>query len=235
MSKILDIIPQSLLTEMARSVSEDEASEMAIPSYLHKNIVMRWMALRRLEVLIDWMKSYHRPALKILDFGCGTGILFPTASELAKKIYGLDLQLTPAKMLVDYYGIENVCLITPQTFDDRVQDEEIDLIICSEVLEHIPDLTSILCQFQKKLNRGGHLFVTAPTESALYRLGRKLAGFQGDYHVQNASIINRKIQEANFDLVRRKYIPLPGPFAIYWALDYTKGNSTEIQIEQSSA
>lgn len=231
----MDIIPQSLLTEMARSVSEDEASEMAIPSYLHKNIIMRWMAFRRLEVLIEWMKAYHRSALKILDFGCGTGILFPAASELAEKIYGLDLQLNPAKILIKHYGIEYVRLITPETFDESIQDEEIDLIICSEVLEHIPDLTAILSQFQRKLNSGGHLFVTAPTESSLYRLGRKLAGFQGDYHVQNAGTINRKIQEANFDMVRRKYIPLPGPFAIYWALDYVKGNSTETQIEKSPA
>jgi 2-polyprenyl-3-methyl-5-hydroxy-6-metoxy-1,4-benzoquinol methylase len=218
----MDIIPQSLLAEMAKSISEDEVSEMAIPSYLHKNIAMRWMAYRRLEVLIEWMIEYRKPGINILDFGCGTGILFPTASKIADKVYGLDLQLKPARMLIEYYGFSNVHLLTPETFDNSIQDREIDLIICSEVLEHISDLASVLDQFQRKLKSDGHLIVTAPTESYLYRIGRKLAGFHGDYHVQNASTVNNNIQESSFKLVRRKYIPLPGPLAIFWALDYVK-------------
>jgi len=221
----MDIIPQSLLTEMANSISEDEGSEMAIPSYLHKNIAMRWMAHRRLEVIIEWMKENRKPAQNILDFGCGTGILLPTASNIAEKVYGLDLQLKPARMLIEYYSISNVRLITPEIFDDIIQDEEIDLIICSEVLEHISDLTLTLNQFQKKLKSDGNLFVTAPTESNIYRIGRKLAGFHGDYHLQNASTINKKIQESFFHLVRKNSIPLPGPLAIYWALAYKKDSS----------
>ncbi|MBN1668556.1 MAG: class I SAM-dependent methyltransferase [Anaerolineales bacterium] len=225
----MNILPESLLKQMAASIPAAEVAEMAIPSYLHKNPALRWMAHRRLQVLSAWIKDFQKPGLRILDFGCGTGILFPAASQVADKIYGLDLQLQPARMLIEHFDLKNVVLIEPEDFAEAVQDGELDLIICGEVLEHIPELAAILNQFQRKLNAQGHLFVTAPTESALYKFGRKLAGFSGEYHVQNADTIHRAILSANFEVSRRQHIPLPAPFAIYWALDYIKNQASSGQ------
>ena len=56
-----------------------------------------------------------------------------------------------------------------------------------DVLEHVEDLTGILRQFEKLLRPTGVVVISGPTESALYRLGRRIAGqrFTGDYHVSN--------------------------------------------------
>ena len=44
-------IDADTLREMAAQLSADDRDEMAIPSFLHKNPALRWMAWRRIEVV----------------------------------------------------------------------------------------------------------------------------------------------------------------------------------------
>ncbi len=44
-------IPDELFSRMADELSPEDRDEMAIPSYLHPNPAMRWMAWRRVEVI----------------------------------------------------------------------------------------------------------------------------------------------------------------------------------------
>ena len=59
-----------------------------------------------------------------------------------------------------------------------------ELIIALDVLEHVKDLPGTLAQLLRLLQPGGELIVSGPTENALYRFGRRLAGpeYSGDYH-----------------------------------------------------
>ena len=59
-----------------------------------------------------------------------------------------------------------------------------------------------------------------PTENVFYKVGRWLAGFKGEYHHSNASRITREITGAGFTEERIEKIPAPGPFALYWVVDY---------------
>lgn len=214
-------IPRALLQEMLAGLPPEQAAEMAIPSYLHRNPVMRWMATRRLDVLADWAAQYGQRDGAALDYGCGTGILFPALRPFFRTLYGVDLNLQPAAMLTERLGIAEVRLLLPEAVESEIADASLRVVICGEVLEHIADLPPLLQRLRRKLKPEGHLLVTVPTENRLYRLGRSLAGFSGEYHVGHAASIYRQILDAGFCLRRRKYIPLPGPLAIYWAMDYT--------------
>ena len=50
-SETLIRIPEALLRQMSELVDAQDRDEMALPSYLHKNPALRWMAWRRLEVM----------------------------------------------------------------------------------------------------------------------------------------------------------------------------------------
>ena len=67
---------------------------MAIPSYLHPNPVLRWMAWRRVEELARLLaRNLSAPGddrRVVLDFGCGAGVLFAESSQFADKVYGID-------------------------------------------------------------------------------------------------------------------------------------------------
>lgn len=48
-----------------------------------------------------------------------------------------------------------------------------------------------------------------------------MAGFKGDYHMQNASEIHQQIKSSGYSLIKKIYTPFIDPFSIYWAIDYT--------------
>ena len=217
----MEKLPKALLQQMASLITTEEKNEMAIPSYLHKNPLMRWMVYSRVKGLWQWMMFHQHPGMNILDYGCGTGVLLPSASAIAEKVYGVDIVLTPAKLLIQHSNLLNVNLITPDEMLVTIEAMSMDVILCGEVLEHIQDLGSTLNQFLKLMKKTAHFLVSIPTENTLYKLGRKLAGFTGEYHLWSSSSINKKILGAGFKQNRIKKIPFWDPFAIYWLIDYT--------------
>ncbi len=217
-------IPPELLERMAGTVSGEDRDEMAIPSYLHPNPAMRWMAWRRLDVTAAFLRDLHgnAPVSTIMDFGCGTGVLFDEASRVADTVYGVDLVLEPSTLLVEEWGLDKVRLLQADAAGE-IAEGSVDTIIAAEVLEHIEPLDPTLEFFKSRLKPGGTLLVSLPTESFLYRLGRRLAGFEGHYHESNAATIHKEIVAAGFRQTRMTKIPAPGPFAIYWVVSYTMG------------
>jgi 2-polyprenyl-3-methyl-5-hydroxy-6-metoxy-1,4-benzoquinol methylase len=218
-------ISPDLLTRMSQVVSREDRDEMAIPSYLHSNPVLRWMAWRRLEVIAS---LFRRTAMqdasgrysRVMDFGCGTGVLFDELSRHAEEVIGVDIVLEPARLCISESGYTNVTLMIPGSAESEISARSLDVILAAEVLEHIEPLDGTLQLFRDWLRANGKLLVSLPTENALYRLGRRIAGFDGHYHESNAAAIHKKILENGFRTISVKKLPAPGPLAIYWVAEY---------------
>jgi 2-polyprenyl-3-methyl-5-hydroxy-6-metoxy-1,4-benzoquinol methylase len=214
-----------ILSRMAERVSAEDRDEMAIPSYLHRNPAMRWMAWKRLEVVANFFRNSRQglakdEAVTVMDFGCGTGVLFDQLSGSASKIYGVDLVLEPAELLVDEWQLDKVTLMKPERAAAEIASNSIDVIVAAEVLEHIDPVDDTLAFFHDRLRENGTLLVSLPTESLLYRIGRRLAGFHGHYHESDAATIHQQILTAGFREIQMQKIPAPGPLAIYWVIAY---------------
>lgn len=215
-------IPDSLLAQMAAVLSDEDRDEMAIPSYRHRNPVMRWMAWRRVEMVADRLERLLTKGAKdraVVDFGCGTGVLLDQARQGARRVVGVDLVLDSARMLAKEWGLD-VELMTADEARNALAPNTIDIIVAAEVLEHVEPLDDALDMFKTWLKKDGTLLVSLPTENRLYRLGRRLARFHGHYHHDNAESIDRGIRDAGFRKKSRSHIPLPGPLAIYWVVEY---------------
>ena len=219
-------VPAALLQRMAAELTTEERDEMAIPSYLHRNPAMRHMAwlrvhtvARRLrKVAAGWNGAGGR---QIVDFGCGAGVLLEEAGRVADKVTGIDIVLRAAHMLVAEMKLSNVTLLSPDEAATRIADASVDVVIAGEVLEHLEeDLAPTVDRFRRWLKPGGRLLVSLPTESALYRLGRRLAGFTGHYHHHNAAMLDDSIRKAGFRRLWLDKLPLGGPLAIYWVAEY---------------
>lgn len=220
----MERVSAELLQKIALGLSEEDRAEMAIPSYLHKNPALRWMAWRRLELVVEALQRLAPPkgsGSLALDFGCGSGVLFRDTLARYDRVVGVDLVLTAAKALVAELGLTPVTLHTPAEADGAVEPGSVDVLIAAEVLEHVDDLPPTLIQFKTWLKPGGRLLVSLPTENALYRLGRRLAGFSGHYHHSNAASIDAKIRAFGFTRHELRKIPGPGPFSIYWVMEYS--------------
>jgi predicted TPR repeat methyltransferase len=216
-------VPTSLLVRIGTQLDAEDRDEMAIPSYLHRNPALRWIAFRRLEVVAQRLARLLRDRARprtVLDFGCGSGVLLPEICSLAESVYGVDRVLSAARTLVAELALDHVVLLSPEELAAR-SDVSADVIVAAEVLEHVENLDETMQMFRRALKPGGRILVSVPTENTLYRIGRRIAGFSGHYHHANAASIDRDIRRMGFRCVWRSTIPAPGPLCIYWVLEYT--------------
>ncbi len=222
----MQTIPDDLLAQVESLLSPEERDEKAIPSYRHANPLLRWMAWSRIGVLGGWMDRWgngsDRPveSRKVMDYGCGCGVLLQTAARNAGEVYGVDIVLGAARFLVGKLGLGNVDLMEPEQACERIEQDSLDAIVCGEVLEHLTELDETLTFFRTRLRSDGRLMVSLPSENMLYRMGRRLAGFEGHYHHFNAHVIHRRILDAGFRAVRFRKLPFVGVFAVYWCVEY---------------
>ena len=98
---------------------------------------------------------------KVLDVGCGGGILSESMARACADVTGIDMS-EPAinvakqhakqqRIIVDYQcrTIESLAEVAPEQFD---------VITCMEMLEHVPDPKSIIEACAQCLKPGGKLF-----------------------------------------------------------------------------
>ena len=221
-------IDDTLLREMRDLLDPEACAEMAIPSYLHENPAMRFMAWWRVDLLARRLvraaveqRARGRRNLVVVDYGCGAGVLLEEAAALASRVVGVDIVLDAAKLLVERRRVDNVSLVLPDEAERIIEPKSVDILIAGEVLEHVEPLAPLIDRFRGWLS-GPHarVLVTLPTENDLYRLGRKMAGFSGHYHHANAASITDEILARGFRLDAKESIPFGGPLSIYWCLDF---------------
>jgi 2-polyprenyl-6-hydroxyphenyl methylase/3-demethylubiquinone-9 3-methyltransferase len=100
---------------------------------------------------------------RVLDVGCGAGLLSEALAREGAQVTALDLSpelveiaklhLLESGLRVDYrlQSVEDIAAQMPGTFD---------AITCMEMLEHVPDPGSVLTACASLLKPGGKLFVS---------------------------------------------------------------------------
>jgi 2-polyprenyl-3-methyl-5-hydroxy-6-metoxy-1,4-benzoquinol methylase len=187
--------------------------EMAFPSLFHANPLVRWITSTRLKKALSLIKL--QGDLNLLDFGCGPAILLLQIPSDKGNLFGVDIELWPAERMVNHFKRNDIQLLHSKNWVDIVPDQILDYIVATEVLEHIGDVLPVLSNFRKKLKPGGKLIVSLPTENFIYQLGRKIAGFSGDYHQEEIVEIEKVCQSEGFSLEKKISIPAPGFFCLY--------------------
>lgn len=103
------------------------------------------------------------PGKRVLDVGCGGGILTEAMAQRGAHVMGIDMGEAPLNVAklhslesgvdVDYQHIpvEQLALEQAGTFD---------VVTCLEMLEHVPDPASIIRACEALLKPGGHLFLS---------------------------------------------------------------------------
>jgi 2-polyprenyl-3-methyl-5-hydroxy-6-metoxy-1,4-benzoquinol methylase len=156
---------------------------MAVPSYCHRNPLIRWLFWRRLDQA--WRLAGVRPGEAVFDFGIGSGVLLPSLQPLARRVAGSDLHLAPAREMAAHLGM-SVELVETGALAKWVAANggRFDCVFALDVLEHVEtaELRELSDLFRQLLGPKGRLIVSGPTETFAYRVGRKLAGFRNDYH-----------------------------------------------------
>jgi hypothetical protein len=150
--------------------------ESCVPSYCHPNPLaagVAWWRLAKVAALCRRRAAFA----PLLDFGAATGEVAHLLGGI-REYHFVEADEALAKSLLEWH---------PQARRERLEslpEKTFRTILALDSLEHNEDVGAIVGRLAVSLRDDGVLIVSGPTESALYRLGRRIAGFGGHYHKQ---------------------------------------------------
>ncbi len=98
----------------------------------------------------------------VLDMGCGIGGLSIPAATKVKEIKGIDLNesyVTICKQKAEKRGLQNIEFQVESLFD-LDEEEQYDIVLCSDVLEHVENQEGVLKRIVFSLKKGGVFYLT---------------------------------------------------------------------------
>jgi len=103
------------------------------------------------------------PGKKVLDVGCGGGILSEGLSQRGAHVMGIDMGDAPLSV-ARLHGLETGIDVDYQQMTVEAlaeqQPESFDIVTCLEMLEHVPQPASVIRACATLLKPGGHLFLS---------------------------------------------------------------------------
>lgn len=204
---------RSAIQKVLSESEKGRLDEAAFPAYSHRNPLINWLFWQRLRKVMEYIHS-PTPYEKILDFGCGSGVMLPYLSSISTQVTAMDVDLLPIQSVEKYIPLPKNVEVkdATQTSITDLPANSHDLIIALDVLEHVHDLPKTLSELLALLKPNGQLIVSGPTENILYRLGRKVAGpeYSGAYHERGiAEIKTELLKTVRLQHIATLYWPIP--------------------------
>ena len=98
---------------------------------------------------------------KVIDIGCGGGILAESMAKKGADVTGIDLSEKALKV-ADLHSLESGVQVRYQKIaaEDMAAAEagQYDVVTCMEMLEHVPDPASVIKACQSLVKPGGYVF-----------------------------------------------------------------------------
>ncbi len=208
-------------SSIGNQIAARDAWEMAINAYFRGNPLSRRVFRRRLVAALNVDFPAQRELA--LDFGCGPGIFSAFVASSVEHVTAVDLKPEVARGFLAARNVENVDVLSADALHEETYAERFDRIYALDVLEHIEDLEPVIEFLRSRLRPTGLLVLSGPTENLLYRFGRWVVRFPGDYHFWSVMEIEELLERAGFSRKRGRSLPLPGPLALFHVIAYVRG------------
>ncbi|MBK7614310.1 MAG: bifunctional 2-polyprenyl-6-hydroxyphenol methylase/3-demethylubiquinol 3-O-methyltransferase UbiG [Vitreoscilla sp.] len=120
---------------------------------------------------LDWIAQYVTvPEAKVLDVGCGGGILAESMARRGAQVLGVDLSVKPLKV-ARLHALESgvTGLEYREVAVEALAEEQagqFDAVTCMEMLEHVPDPASVVRACAKLARPGGRVFFSTLNRNA---------------------------------------------------------------------
>ncbi|MEM6802578.1 MAG: class I SAM-dependent methyltransferase [Bacteroidota bacterium] len=126
-----------------------------------------WIEKQRLQFIIKEIKKHIGPRPgQILELGCESGHLLASLHQAFphSHLYGIDISDVALKQAKRRLAGSNCQFLQADICEEIPFEEEVDIIICSETLEHIPDTDLALREIKGILKEEQILILSVPLE-----------------------------------------------------------------------
>jgi SAM-dependent methyltransferase len=135
-----------------------------------------WAWERRLAVLLQAVA----PGERVLDLGCGAGRFVAALRDAGAEPVGVELAAAALERARRNVPGADLRLVS-ENGTLPLGHGELDVVWCSEVLEHVPDTVAFLMEARRVLRRGGRLLVTVPDHGVVRRTAIALLRYEAHY------------------------------------------------------
>ncbi len=151
----------------------DDNSEIFVRNYKTKRFIERKL------ILINSINKRLKKKSRILDVGCGPGIISIEIAKLGYDVVGFDgskKMIEYAKKLKHKNKIQNIEFYKANIHDElKSISSNFDGVIFSSVLEYLENYEEIIQLTHKLLKTNGFLFASMPNSRSIYRFYERLA------------------------------------------------------------
>ena len=150
------------------------------------------------------IKRIPKTTQQILDLGCGDGFLSCQIAEKGYNVTSIDLSTNRLLRFKDQAERLNIRQLEGDITNVKLPLESFDLIVCSEVIEHLPEYRLVLSETFRLLKKGGFFIVTVPNNEKLKMLTcpHCLKIFYRDDHVNSftRASLSESLKQAGFQI-----------------------------------
>jgi 2-polyprenyl-3-methyl-5-hydroxy-6-metoxy-1,4-benzoquinol methylase len=172
---------------------------MDSPTLIFERLLPRLKSLSRLNV-----------GSKLLDFGAGAAPLYPIAREHGFQYTGVEFDGTAREAALATHGIALY-----KDINELPDEYRCDIVIMSEVIEHLPDPLSVLSMCRQRLNPNGLLYLSTPNARSLRARveGPKWRNYQNMAHLLyfTEKSLALLLSKAGFSSIQRTRVQIPYP------------------------
>lgn len=183
----------------------------------------------RLRLFTEAVRNTTQVPAKVLDFGCGPGIIAMELAQLGYDVLGMDGSMEMVRMSqrqADKHGLKNIRFAHTEAEGAALPANEFDVIVCSSVVEYVTEDMALISKLVASIKPNGHLVLSVPhtrsligkTEDIVRSLGKGNRGRHLSYSLRRyhkAEFCSRlkgmglgSIQCKNFEF------PWFGPFGV---------------------
>jgi SAM-dependent methyltransferase len=215
--------------------SESELVALQETLYRSGNPTRRWLHCTRRDWIVDALHR-HAPGggARALEVGPGSCIYLPVLARLFADVVATDIETAFLKHAAPLrHSLPNLALALDDICASSMPAASFDLILCTEVIEHIADSAAALRGMRRLLKPGGVLVLSTPQRYSPLELAARIAFLPGviqlvrriynepilktgHINLMTARTVQRQLREAGFEVRERHqsgmYLPLLAEF-----------------------
>ncbi len=111
---------------------------------------------------LDWIRQHARlTGARVVDIGCGGGILAESMAVAGATVSGIDMAEGPLSVARLHQHESETNVDYRQATPEELASEEaeiFDIVTCLEMLEHVPDPAQVVKSCAELVKPGGHVF-----------------------------------------------------------------------------
>ena len=179
-------------------------------------------AMTILAVLQNFFKKTSTSDLTLLDMGSSTGIIDNFLADHFGQVTGVDIDEEAVEYAKDTFKKDNLYFRTADAMNLDFSNNSFDVVICTQIYEHVPDAQTMTKEIFRVLKPGGLCYFAA---------GNRLNYMEPHYRLPFLSILPRPLAHIYMKIAGKgshyheKHLTLPGLRKLanaFMVHDYTK-------------